>query len=370
MSLGDYAKKSTLSSDIYATDPVQMGKEYVQNVSTEQSLDNADNAIAAAQARALKRTQIEKIKKQISNLQSQREKLVMLRDQKKAELDNLSNEEIFRMAKVKGIADADVQGFLNSRISDRNYQLSVDGIKSNKNLAAAEEEKNRIASKAAHDARVEELTKELNGNVEAISKLNREIASGANRSDAEDAKVGLMDQFNFNKRKYKELTGEEWNREPRVAQAASTAVEDGRKNLVKAIANAGENFSKEEENALIAEAASLYEMGMSEADYKNIIKEIRGIIPSNESKAEEKRKSKKSEGRSDVQYVQQQNDRAEKKAGDRAEAERVSKAADEWEAAFKGKDQMTINNLLTSINKKDSAVFQELKRRGYTIGGK
>lgn len=185
------------------------------------AVEKTDENLARARKRAELRARAERLSNQINNLKKQREVAVDNAANLKKQREALTDDEIVRMAKVKGIRDEDISSYINGRITQRNADIATAGNENAQNEIKAQEEANKAA-------KVKEVTDKLDEVVREISTLNVDIGEGnsASKAKAEASKKLAEKRYETLKKQYKDLTDTEWTDEPEEYSRTSSVVEE------------------------------------------------------------------------------------------------------------------------------------------------
>lgn len=176
---------------------------------TAQPVENADSAIAVAEANAERRARIDALNKQVENLENQKKVLQEKLSSLESQRTSLRDEDIVQMAKVKGIRDEDIDSYINARITQRNADFEK---QRNEGLV----NQNDAMNEANKTAKISEVSDKLDKVVREITTLNVDIGEGdpATKARAEASKRFAEKQYETLKKEYRELSGKEWTDAP------------------------------------------------------------------------------------------------------------------------------------------------------------
>lgn len=180
---------------------------------TGAALQDVDQGLADAKAQAAKRQKLAELQQKLANLKAQREQVAAEVEAKKEKRAAITDDEIVRMAKVKGIKDEDVKAYINGRISQRNYKLSQDSINATKDAAAAEKANQKATEDAAKAEEIRQNRKLILELEQKITENSVKLASGnkGEKASAMAANRTLMNQYEDALEDYKDLNdGKEW----------------------------------------------------------------------------------------------------------------------------------------------------------------
>lgn len=169
------------------------------------AVEKTDNSLAMARKRAELRARAERLSNQINNLKKQREAAVINATNLKKQREALTDDEIVRMAKVKGIKDEDINAYINGRITQRNADISNNQTKAIKEQAEAEAASAKAKELEASENMLFDLEQKITDNSIKLStgnKMEKKSALATSRT--------LNNQYEKAIAKYKELTGKEW----------------------------------------------------------------------------------------------------------------------------------------------------------------